>query len=533
MLSLNFLSTNLNKVLSGMLLLLVGGGLVSYAIYGPYYSPDTVNYFNFSRHLSEESRWISIYSPAYPFLLNSLTMAGISWFKAAQVLILLQYGLSSYFLYRWAKITTTHYHISHNNQISFLALLLLVVHSWWSFRILTWAHADSVFYCLLVIWTYFLSLHYLQKSFMALLVLSLVSASMIWVKLNALALIPFYALLIALDKDRNRWLAPFGVTTASYFCYRYITHYQFLNVGALDNESPTGLLSAESLHLLANNLAELLKTTVGFFLSDVITAFIPHTFAILGGISLLLGLLFIVFRETKKGLSLSSLFLVFGLVYLLCQLAFQQLISSEEINYRTLFPYFLSCSGYGLIKLFDRGQIPVATIFLAALLIFGHSLAGHVWLWKRTEVNSIFEVERLAETEMVDKVRLLHQEDSTDYSFISNRPELLGLLLDAPFVVHYDPEFDFIDGKRRPVPDLERQQRRADLMEKLLKAEAVVVIFGEDEDLIQFAEESGLMVAEFPEGVVLVKVGKLNGLRQNALPLHSFMKLPNDSTRPR
>src|SRR5690606_6153103 len=175
----------------------------------------------------------------------------------------------------------------------------------------------------------------------------------------------------------------------------------------------------------------------------------------------------------------------------------------EEINYRTLFPYFLTCSGYGLFKLSQQKKLPVKTIILAALLISGHTLAGHAWLWQRGEVNSLFEVERLAETEMVDKLRLLHQDDLTDNSFISNRPELLGLLLDAPFVVHYDPEFDFIHGKRRPVPDLQRQQRRVDLMERLLKAEAVVVVFGEDEDLIRLAKENGLVVAEFPEGVVV------------------------------
>src|SRR5690606_27649772 len=125
------------------------------------------------------------------------------------------------------------------------------------------------------------------------------------------------------------------------------------------------------------------------------------------------------------------------------------------------------------------------------------------WLWKRTDVNSMFEVERLAESGMIKEVRFLHQEFYPQVAFVSDHPEKLALLLNDPFITHYDPEYAFIHGKRRPVPDLKRQQRRADLMEKLLKAEAVVVIFGEDEDLIRFAEESGLVVAEFPEGVVL------------------------------
>jgi len=499
-----FFKANSFKGLAAMLLFLFAGSFASYFLYGPYYSPDTVNYFNFSQVIFEKNIWTGIYSPAYPFLLWCLTrLFPLTLFRASHLLILVQYGLGIYFLFRWTKIHAAHYRFNRGKAAGLLLSMLIIFHSWWSFRIISWAHADAVFYCLLILWAYSLSQYFTENNHRQLLLLSLVSSAMIWVKLNALALLPFYVLLIITDTHRKRWLAPLGVTTVAYAGYRYLSQYRLLDSGTSGGDIGFSLFSGESLGLLANNLAESFRSTLGFFLSDLLTAYVPQIVAIVGGGLLLLFLAFLAFKEIKAGINLSSLFLLFGLVYLLCQLAFQQLIGFEEINYRTLFPYFLTCSGYGLFKLSQQKKLPVKTIILAALLISGHTLAGHAWLWQRGEVNSLFEVERLAETEMVDKLRLLHQDDLTDNSFISNRPELLGLLLDAPFVVHYDPEFDFIHGKRRPVPDLQRQQRRVDLMERLLKAEAVVVVFGEDEDLIRLAKENGLVVAEFPEGVVV------------------------------
>ena len=502
----NFLGTNTNKGLTAMLLLLVAGSVFSYALYGPYYSPDTVNYFDFSRSLFEENIWASIYSPVYPLLLHCLTLLPFpSLFHAAHLLILVQYGLGVYFLYQWVKIISTHYQFNRNRQASFLLLLLIVSHSWWSFRIVTWAHADAMFYCLLVVWGYFMSRYFLQESLKHLLILSFLSAAMIWVKLNALSLIPFYALLIILDKEWKKWLFPLCLTAASYLGYRYLFQYSLLNNISTDSDTSSTMFSLESLEIMTNNLAEFFKTSLGFLLSDVVTAFIPHTFAILGGISLLLGLLFIVFREIKKGFSLSSLFLLFSVLYLLCQLSFQQMAGFEEINYRTLFPYLLAGSWYVMIRIFRLGKTPSITVLLLAFLISSHTLAGHLHLWQRQEVNSLFEAERLAGSALIQKAQLLHQGTSKHTSFVSDRPTQLALLLNNPFVVHYDPEFDFIHGKRRPISEQQRQKNSAALMEKLLKGEAVAVIFGEDESLVHFAQENGVLVFKYAEGTLLLQ----------------------------
>src|SRR5690554_3039475 len=95
--------------LAVMLLLLVGAAFISYACYGPYYSPDTVNYFDFSQNILKDSLWRQIYSPLYPFVLHFLSaFPFLSLYDGAHLLILLQYGVGVYFLFLWTNITAKH-----------------------------------------------------------------------------------------------------------------------------------------------------------------------------------------------------------------------------------------------------------------------------------------------------------------------------------------------------------------------------------------------------------------------------------------
>src|SRR5690606_2161335 len=101
----------------------------------------------------------------------------------------------------------------------------------------------------------------------------------------------------------------------------------------------TWLFSLHGLEIFGNNLGEFFKVSLGFFLSDVLTAHIPPLLATVGGFFLLIFLGYLAFSEIIKGIGLASASYLFGLVYLLCLLAFQQMVSFEEINYRTLYPY--------------------------------------------------------------------------------------------------------------------------------------------------------------------------------------------------
>ena len=487
--------------LAVMLLLLVGAAFISYACYGPYYSPDTVNYFDFSQNILNDSLWRQIYSPLYPFVLHCLSaFPFLSLYDGAHLLILLQYGVGVYFLFLWTNITAKHYRLGRTKQLLLLLLVLISFHSWWSFRIVTWAHADASFYCLLIIWVYFLSQYYLKGSRKKLLILSVVSAVMIWFKLNALFLVPFYFFLFIFGAKQKTWLVPLCCTLFSYLVYRYFFQQHLLPAGVQESFEVSSYLTHESLNILSNNLTEFFRTTLGFVFSDVLTAFIPYSVALAGGLLVLLSLFILLAAETRKKLPLSSLFLLFGFIYLLCQLGFQQMIGFEEINYRTLSPYFLGCSGYVWLKVVRMDGKRNRLLFILAFFMFSHTMAGHFWLWQRKEVNSLFEVERLEGTDMSKKIQSLHQGSFQGALFVSDHPEKLALLLEDPYVVHYHPEFVFVQGKRRPVPDLEKQMNGAALRKKLLEGMAVVVLFDGDENLLRFARENGMAVFQCPEG---------------------------------
>lgn len=498
------LRINLRTGLAVMLLLLLLTSLLSYVIFGPYYSPDTANYFNFSASIFKENIWTGIYSPFYPLLLHCLAALPISVFDAANWLILVQYALSAFFLLQWVKTISNHFLFDQAKKAVFTLVVLIGYHSWWSFRIVTWAHADATFYCLLIVWIYYLSRYQIQGKVKHLLIISLLSALMIWVKLNALFLIPFYFLLFFCEQKRSKWLAPFLITLTSYEGYQYFSQNQLFDQGSQSGFSITSYFSPEKLEVLTNNLAELFKATGGFIVSDLATASIPFAIALPGGILILLSLIGLAVREIAKGVSISSLFLLSGLVYLLLLLAFQQMSGFEEINYRTLFPYFLGISGYVLIQLMHQVKFN-GIVLLLAILMTSHTLAGHLLLWNREEVNGLFEVEKLAETALVKHIHLLHEDYFSNVLFLSNHPEKLSLLLNDPYIAPYDPESIFMDGKRRLIPPLERQQNMEATAQKLARGQAVVVLFGEDKKLYQIMQNNDIIIKTFTEGMVLYK----------------------------
>src|SRR5690606_11908049 len=116
----------------------------------------------------------------------------------------------------------------------------------------------SIFYCLLIIWAYCLCRSYVSTHWMQLLILSLFSAALIWVKLNTLAIVPFFLSLLVWDKDRIRWLAPLVATLTSYIAYKAISGYEFWGAANAADEA-TDPLPTDSILLLFNNLSLFFK----------------------------------------------------------------------------------------------------------------------------------------------------------------------------------------------------------------------------------------------------------------------------------
>lgn len=504
--SKKYFSEGMQVGLKFMVLVLMAVSAVSYSLYGPYFSPDTVNYFHFSIHFFINNPWKEIYSPVYPFLLHCLdSLPFLSLFTAANFLVLIQYVLGLFFLVQLATNISNNHQFGSKGRLTLVLLFMTTYHTWWSFRIISWAHADAFFYSLLIAWAYYLAKYCQTNTLKNRLVFSFLGAILIWVKLNGLILVPYFILLLLLDKKKSRWLIPLFFIAVSFFIYRIVFPKNLLE--ASYQSSPIFNVSLQkNLEITGNNLAEFFKVTLGFFLSDVATATLPHFLAILGGFLTLILLILLARKEIKKGKGLLSLLILFGLVYLLCLLAFQQMALFEEINYRTLYPFFLPCSWYLWVKLIEFGKNSWLPILVLSFLMTSHSVIGHLYLWKRQDVNSLFEVGRLMQGEMTAKIQSLQSKTALkEVRFISDQPEKIALLLINPHVAHYNPDSYFIRGKIRPINPTERQKNLDLNKEKLLKGEVVLVLFKEDENIGEFARENGLVKLIYPDGTVLMK----------------------------
>ncbi|HLU90721.1 MAG TPA: hypothetical protein VKZ51_12865 [Cyclobacteriaceae bacterium] len=486
-----------------MAVVLAGASAVSYLTFGPYFSPDTVNYFHFAGELFNASFWSGIYAPLYPFLLFCLTsIPGVSMFTAAHLLILAQYGLGLLFLFKLGNTLSQYQRFQLSSRSSLTSLLLICYHTWWSFRIVTWAHADAGFYALLIVWFYFMTKNFQNPSPKNRLVFALLGAVLIWLKPNGFVLVPFFFLMLVLDRDRKKWLIPLGFLSGSFLLLRLAVPHQLLDTHLQDGLN-SGFRSG-GLDIFASNLGAFFKTSLGFFVSDLLSDYIPSGLAMLGGGLLLVLLAYLALAEIVKGIGLASVFYLFGWVYLLCLLVFQQIIGFEEVNYRTLFPFFLPMSWYIWLKLLnDRRPHRISALALAALLC-AHTLVGQVWLFKREEVNSLFAVERLKESRLMGELDSLGMDAlGMNIHFFSDKPATLGLLLNDPSVSHYHPLNEFVRGKNRGLPEPERERRFQKMKEDLEQGEAALVLFGKTELADSLAGVHGLVVRNFGEGTVI------------------------------
>lgn len=488
-----------------MLLTLIVVSFISYFFYGPYFSPDSVNYFHYATHFYKIHPWTGIYSPFYPFVLSVLLLLpNLSLFLVAHLLILVQYVLGVVFLYQLAKNIAQIQVLNLLSRYTLTLIFLIPYHTWWSFRIVGWAHADSTFYFLLIIWFYLLSLHFLRRSPRSLLLFSLVGALLVWTKNNGLMLVPFLLLLIIWDKSKIKWWIPLASVTASYLAYQFLFPQNILLTNLAHLSSPP-FFSLASLELLGNNLGELFKSSLGFLVSDVAASFMPQTMAMLGGIILITFLTYVAVAEVRKGLTFSSYFYLFGLVYLICLLLFQQATFYEEINFRTLFPFIVPCSWFLWIRwisIANKKWIPQLMIGLVMTL---HTVIGHMILWNRENVNSLFEVDRMQKSGLIERVKgIRKQAPSPEILLFSDQPEKLGILLNDPYVGAWNADYNFIQGKRRAIPETDKLNSLNLHMDNLMQGQAVAVLFSKKGSFLGSARKKGLLILNYPEGLILI-----------------------------
>lgn len=448
--------------LGGMCMVLFVFTIISFCKYGPYHTPDTVNYFRIAQGI--ETTELETYSPLYPAILYiAEEFLHLSIFDAAALLIVFIFIGCLILIYKLSKT------ICPGNSLILFYPMAISFLAWWSFRVMGTAHADGLMYMLLIAWLYVLSLILRNQKPMGFWQLGIIGAVMVWTKLNAVFLLPLVLIFYFLTKDK-KWRIPVCCILLSTGAYFYFFQKNILRVNVEAGYHENAGFS-DHVSIFFNNISGLFKVSLGYFISDLATSNIPTILAFLMGCLLITFCLIKVFRNPSN--NFSYMLAWSALTYMILFFCFQQWILYEEINYRTLFPYLLALGWAFWIWLSAKKYHRIT--LLASFLIFSHTLLGHLYLWQRTDVASLFEVKKLASSSLPQKLSLLLSE--SDKQIFTDSPEIAAYLLMDVDVHHLDPESLFIRGKRRFLSEEQRKTNLHNSLEMVRSGKAILILF--------------------------------------------------------
>ncbi|MDN3668436.1 hypothetical protein QWY93_03730 [Echinicola jeungdonensis] len=489
-------STHLTlKLFLGLMALI---SLISFWIYGPYFSPDTTNYFLYAQDMQgQKNLYGSAYSPVYPFLICLSSYFGIGQINWAAGLALIIYGVNILFTIKTAHLLQNKPSSPSQQYLVFIALIFL--HAWWSFRMCTWAHADSLFYACLMAWFYH-GIKWIKSHLKApLVVFSLLSAALIWTKLNGIILIPFLGILWVRNY-KNGWAWPFISSLIAYLAYQYSYPGNVFSSPFVQEN----LFSIWSAKLAFTQISEVFKISLGFLFSDFLTTKIPDFIAFPGGILLFGGLIWAIFNAfPRKGIPFFLLF--FSSLYLLGLLAFQHLIGFEEINYRTLFPFIWPVFWAFMIWLGKREKHLINGAIIIGFFLFSHTMAGHVLYFNKTHHNSLFEAKSIQESELIAEIKKVQAQFSAPPHLYSDHPEMLSFLLENAPVSHPFPKTYFEAGKTRPLSSSKQKKAGQLFKEQMNNGKALLVLFKPNQKISEEIHMDNFTVRIYPKGNLIFK----------------------------
>lgn len=447
-------------VLKILFLAILIGTLLDFWKYGPYFSPDTIGYFKMINGNNEE---LGELSPFYSYLLSLPPFSFLTIFDRVTVSAILMFLLALLFCFKFYK------QIKIQNKGLFYALGCSIF-SWWSFRILGRAHADSYFYILLLLWLY-LFIWKKASDKRNIMLLSLLSALMVWSKLNALFLVPLLCVWAILSKEKQ-WLIVIGAVLTSWSIYQLILPENILQIH-LSNNVVLEITPTNPFWLLYENLATWAKVSLGLIFSDFITQHIPMTVAFtLGCLGFVLLTFFIVRNRHNHYKPIYKLILI-SLIYSIFLIGFQQWIGYKEIDYRTLFPHLLTASISLWLYLIERGK--VAALVSIAFLITAHTLMGHFMMWQRDDVSSLFLAKNFHYSKKKQTIAKLLTRDQLQ--IYTDAPEKIMLSFLNNDVFQIAPTSRFIEGKNYQLSEKESILERKKSVEALINGAAIIVLF--------------------------------------------------------
>lgn len=144
-------------------------------------------------------------------------------------------------------------------------------------------------------------------------------------------------------------------------------------------------------------------------------------------------------------------------------------------------------------------------MIMIGLVMTLHTVVGHLILWNRENVNSLFEVGRMKETELFETILgVNNQVPSPEILLVSDQPEKLGLMLNHPYVAEWNANHHFIKGKRRAITEADKLNSLNLYLDNLKQGKAVAVLFCGNGPGLESAQKNGLLILGFPEGLIII-----------------------------
>jgi len=443
-----------------LFLTILTGTILDFWKYGPYITPDTIGYFNM---IQGKDSGLTTLSPFYAFILSVFPFSLMSIFDRIMVSGILMFLLAFYLI---IKISNKF----KQNKISYLLAFGISILSWWSFRILGRAHADSHFYVLFLLWIY-LFIWEKERSKRYFILICCLSALMVWVKLNTLFLIPLLILWVLISKEKQ-WIYVIVATIFSWLTYRWMLPENILDLH-LANQVLHQTNPVSPAVLLYENLSSWFQVSLGMLLSDLVTQHLPMPVPFLLGCFSIVLLLYYLMRLRKSFEKPIYKLLLISLIYSMFFLSFQQWIGYKEINFRTLFPHLLVLSLALWIYLIQNHK--KNAIVIIAFLITAHTLTGHYIIWQRNDVASLFTAkyfDKSKEKESIEAILEIQQQ-----KIFTDAPEKVMLSFSTKKVWQIAPKNRFIEGKNYPLNETEMEIEHQKSMASLLNGSAIIVLF--------------------------------------------------------
>jgi len=397
--------------------------LLDFALYGPGISGDTAEYLSLAGDVYNlKFPHSPLYLPGFPVLVGfTAKLLAVKIFQAAILWMALFYLVNLLFLY---KITNYFYRLNKISKESSYLLFFIMI-SWWSFRIQKATHADAMYFCLLILLSYYIIKSFVENSIKNFFIVGLILAFMVVTKYNAYILVSIFGLLILLsDYDYKKKLICLSLATLPSIIMIFL--WKILNGGFIyalntNNYENKDFAVLDVFKSLYKNISDYGKTLVELVINPIVGRYINDIVGLLIGLSTLLFLVYLASRLRKKKNKLQFAFIIFAFIYATSLIFIQSMNLVSEINIRTLitFNFFI----FLLIGLFfssHKNELFRTALFF--ILLFNNFLISTKWLSETSKRNS-FKYEYITKNDVVfqNKLFLKSIEDKNVMSNVSEQ----------------------------------------------------------------------------------------------------------------